>query len=360
MDGGTVRGYYVRSVGGAQEANLLQAAHRHGPFRSPRACSSPEPCPPMKRSPGKSHYEVLQVDRKASREVIQGAYRALMKNAGHHPDLGGSSEQAQAINEAFSVLNDPETRAAYDRALSLSHPALDFQPPVERTQYILICPHCRKRNLAQDTYRLERRKCGACGKTLLPPRRQQAEHDHARAFRMGLFLFEKGLLQRALSDFQTAVRLEPRSPQHQYWLGRCHYQLRHFDKARQAFQAASTLQTGRFHFFFWLGQSHYALKQYGDAAGSFAGAHRLRPRHTPTVLRLASCLVHLEDLPQAMGVLEGAVKHDPRRLQLHTLLGVLRLQANNPQGALEAFHQAEKINPDDPLTRRYLARIGEG
>ena len=159
----------------------------------------------MNRRTGKSHYEVLQVDPKASPEVIQGAYRALMKNAGHHPDLGGSSQVAQAINEAFAMLNDPETRTAYDRALALSHPALDFQPPVERTQYILICPHCRKRNLAQNTHRLEQRKCGACGKSLLPHRRGQAETDHARAFRMGLFLFEKGLLQRALNDFQNLI-----------------------------------------------------------------------------------------------------------------------------------------------------------
>lgn len=57
-------------------------------------------------------YHVLQVDREASQEVIDAAYRALMKK--HHPDLGKSGLYAKQINEANDILSDPIKREKYD------------------------------------------------------------------------------------------------------------------------------------------------------------------------------------------------------------------------------------------------------
>ena len=61
------------------------------------------------------HYKVLQVDPEADPEVIQAAYRRLAQK--FHPDLTAAPEAAArmtAINQAWSVLRDPESRAAYD------------------------------------------------------------------------------------------------------------------------------------------------------------------------------------------------------------------------------------------------------
>lgn len=82
------------------------------------------------------YYAVLNVARTATRQEISRAYRALMRL--HHPDLEGRSADGGpdsagpdaaldnngllGIMEAFSVLSDPTTRAAYDRALSVSRP----------------------------------------------------------------------------------------------------------------------------------------------------------------------------------------------------------------------------------------------
>jgi curved DNA-binding protein CbpA len=61
------------------------------------------------------HYAVLQVDPQADADVIQAAYRTLARK--YHPDVpGGSHERMLAINDAWTVLRNPETRAAYDRA----------------------------------------------------------------------------------------------------------------------------------------------------------------------------------------------------------------------------------------------------
>ena len=70
----------------------------------------------MRFRPEIDYYEILQVHPKASQEMVKKAYRTLMGELGGHPDLGGDEEHAKVINEAYTVLGDPELRRAYDRA----------------------------------------------------------------------------------------------------------------------------------------------------------------------------------------------------------------------------------------------------
>lgn len=63
-----------------------------------------------------THYTVLQVSPDASTEVIKAAYRALQRS--HHPDLGGDAAVVGAINHAWEVLGDPESRRRYDAELA--------------------------------------------------------------------------------------------------------------------------------------------------------------------------------------------------------------------------------------------------
>ncbi|MFF5549801.1 DnaJ C-terminal domain-containing protein [Streptomyces olivaceoviridis] len=61
-------------------------------------------------------YEVLGVPRDADKDEIQRAYRKLARK--YHPDVNkdpAAEERFKEINEAFSVLSDPDQRARYDR-----------------------------------------------------------------------------------------------------------------------------------------------------------------------------------------------------------------------------------------------------
>jgi len=70
----------------------------------------------MRFRPEIDYYEILQVHPRASQEMIKKAYRTLMGEMRGHPDLGGDPESAKLINEAYSVVGDPDLRRAYDRA----------------------------------------------------------------------------------------------------------------------------------------------------------------------------------------------------------------------------------------------------
>lgn len=68
-----------------------------------------------------NYYKILEVDRDASPEVIEKAYKTLVKK--YHPDLQEanlrkiSEEKIKVINQAYEVLSNPNSRAKYDETL---------------------------------------------------------------------------------------------------------------------------------------------------------------------------------------------------------------------------------------------------
>ena len=61
-------------------------------------------------------YKELRVDKTASFSVIRAAYRELIKSL--HPDINqsqNSNDELLRVNEAFTVLADPNKRALYDQ-----------------------------------------------------------------------------------------------------------------------------------------------------------------------------------------------------------------------------------------------------
>ena len=63
---------------------------------------------------GGDPYAVLGVTPQASNAEIKAAYRALVKC--HHPDAGGDDEHILALNAAWEVLRDEQSRRRYDAA----------------------------------------------------------------------------------------------------------------------------------------------------------------------------------------------------------------------------------------------------
>jgi curved DNA-binding protein CbpA len=73
-------------------------------------------------------YEILEVERTASDAELKSAFRKLAMQ--HHPDRNDGCADAEArfkeLNEAYSILSDPNKRAAYDR---FGHAGVNGQGP---------------------------------------------------------------------------------------------------------------------------------------------------------------------------------------------------------------------------------------
>lgn len=72
----------------------------------------------------KNFYEILEVDKKASSEIIEKAYKTLVKK--YHPDLHPddkeyAEEQIKLINDAYDTLSDTTKREEYDKTLQESN-----------------------------------------------------------------------------------------------------------------------------------------------------------------------------------------------------------------------------------------------
>ena len=69
----------------------------------------------------KNLYEILEIDKNASDEIIEKAYKTLVKK--YHPDLQNTSlkleyeNKIKEINNAYDTLSIPEKRKEYDQYL---------------------------------------------------------------------------------------------------------------------------------------------------------------------------------------------------------------------------------------------------
>ncbi|AAT89361.1 heat-shock protein [Leifsonia xyli subsp. xyli] len=64
-----------------------------------------------------SPYDILGVSAAVSQEDLRRAYRRLARET--HPDTGGTAARFQAVQAAWELVGDPDSRARYDRGESL-------------------------------------------------------------------------------------------------------------------------------------------------------------------------------------------------------------------------------------------------
>ena len=78
----------------------------------------------------KDYYATLGVARDAPGDDIKKAFRKLARK--YHPDVSKEKDaeaRMKDVNEAYTVLSDPEKRAAYDQVGQGYRPGQDFRPP---------------------------------------------------------------------------------------------------------------------------------------------------------------------------------------------------------------------------------------
>lgn len=87
----------------------------------------------------KNYYEILQVNEKASKEIIDKVYRTLAKM--YHPDANPeekkkwAEEKFKEINEAYEILSDKDKRTKYDEQLETERNKINNDTENVRNMY---------------------------------------------------------------------------------------------------------------------------------------------------------------------------------------------------------------------------------
>lgn len=71
--------------------------------------------------PPPTHYDVLGVEPEVSHDELRAAYKDAARRA--HPDRGGSHAAMRAVNAAWEVLSDPQSRRRYDEEIGVASTA---------------------------------------------------------------------------------------------------------------------------------------------------------------------------------------------------------------------------------------------
>lgn len=98
----------------------------------------------------RNYYRLLQVQPDAPGAIIRASYRTLMQKLNMHPDLGGDTDHAAMLNQAYQTLMDPARRERYDRQLGNSLHRLRQRPAKDTARHqqgsnrgsLFRCPFC--------------------------------------------------------------------------------------------------------------------------------------------------------------------------------------------------------------------------
>lgn len=111
-------------------------------------------------------YETLQVHERAIPEVIDKAYRVLVRK--YHPDVhpadkrGWAHEKMSRLNLAYDVLSDPERRAEYDASRRLGRSRTEITDEEIVTEQSLKCFNHPKRPSLKFCWHCGRPICEEC------------------------------------------------------------------------------------------------------------------------------------------------------------------------------------------------------
>ena len=136
-----------------------------------------------------TYYETLQISRTASPSIIKAAYKTLSQK--YHPDknldsLDVANGNMKRLNEAYTVLSDPNRRIVYDAAIRDKEQELDGQAHRTATQNAKhgysVPPHPREgtrqyggtANHSNETSRRERQE----GKSRFEHKRSGSQSAH--------------------------------------------------------------------------------------------------------------------------------------------------------------------------------------
>jgi len=178
------------------------------------------------------------------------------------------------------------------------------------------------------------------------------KNSPALRFNLGNILFELDQPQKAITEFQAAIKSYPSFRRAHRNLALAHVRL---DKPAEALpHLLEALRLGDSDPLTWglLGWCRLQNNDWASALQAYRMARTLDPTTPEWMAGMAECLAKLERNPEALGLLDEAVRQRPDNLsfallRVHVLLGLNR--TTEAAAALDFLRRLDRLPPDDLL-----------
>lgn len=168
--------------------------------------------------------------------------------------------------------------------------------------------------------------------------------NYELAYFLGETHFNEGETEEALGYFTRVLEVKPDHYEGLVYSGVIHYERGDHERAEERLKRAVALYPDSFLPHFSLGAVYAGQGNLAKAVLFLERAAALDP--VPQALYLlGSCFYEMGKLSAATRHLEAAVRHDPAFETAYHLLGLVYLDRHWNRKALEAFRQAQRLNP---------------
>ena len=158
-------------------------------------------------------------------------------------------------------------------------------------------------------------------------------------------LYNGGLYRQAAEALNALIQRDPQESSNHYWLGRCFYELRDYNRAISSLERAIALGPDRSDYHDWLGKSYGRKAEEANRFTPFSSislAHKTR-REFETAVRLDAnnleaqrdLIRYLMNAPGIVGGSEGAAEQ-----RVHALTAVDSIEGQLAQAELLAAYAA--------------------
>jgi tetratricopeptide (TPR) repeat protein len=183
---------------------------------------------------------------------------------------------------------------------------------------------------------------------------QQGSENAGAALQRGVQAIEAGRIERAISELERAVQLQPSSVEAHYHLGRALFiaeraaeALPHLEEALRLIEDGGPVQ-------FLLAQVYLQLGRFEDAGVALDAAAASRPGYPPISYYRAELCYRLGKLEKARDLLEDVINAAPEWNLPLVRAGTVAMDLGDPQSAVLWFRVALDLDPEGSNARLWM------
>ena len=176
-------------------------------------------------------------------------------------------------------------------------------------------------------------------------------------YNLGLAYASQGQLDRAIAEYQTALRLSPGVAEVHNNLGFAYASQGQFDRAIAEYQTALRLKPDYAMAHYNLGIAYASQGQFDLAIAEYQTALRLKPDYAGAHNNLGAAYASQGQLDLAIAEYQTALRLNPDLIDAHFNLGLTYESQGQLDLAIVEYQTALRLKPDDAQVRQHLNDI---